>query len=84
MKINKILSLGGAGYIGSVLTEHFLDRNIKVKSFDNFIYKQNSCVLSYLNDKNYELVYGDISSLHDIDNAIKDVNNVIIFSRISR
>ena len=80
MKINKILILGGAGYIGSVLTEHFLDRNIKVKSFDNFIYKQNSCVLSYLNDKNYELVYGDISSLHDIDNAIKDVNNVIILA----
>ena len=38
----KILITGGAGYLGSVLCEHLLDRGYAVTVLDNLLYQQNS------------------------------------------
>ena len=35
----KILIIGGAGYIGCVLTSYFLDKKYSVTSLDNLIYR---------------------------------------------
>ena len=43
MKINqKIVVIGGAGYIGSVVSEFFLKRKFQIRSIDNLIYKQKN------------------------------------------
>ena len=34
----KILVIGGAGYIGSVLIEKLISKNLKVILFDKFVY----------------------------------------------
>ena len=44
----KILLVGGAGYIGSVLTEKFLKKNYKVKCLDALIYSQRYCIKPFL------------------------------------
>ncbi len=36
MSNRKILITGGAGFIGSNLTEHFLSKNYQVRVLDNF------------------------------------------------
>ena len=36
----KIILVGGAGYIGTVLTGHLLNEGYKVKCIDNLIYEQ--------------------------------------------
>ena len=44
----RILLIGGAGYIGSVLTRHLLDKGYKVRCYDNLIYKNNINILQIL------------------------------------
>ena len=41
-KSQNIVILGGAGYIGSVVSDYFLKKNFQVTSIDNLIYKQKS------------------------------------------
>ena len=40
--MKKVLITGGAGYLGSVLTEHLLNKGYKVTVLDNLMYKQTS------------------------------------------
>ena len=61
----KILLVGGSGYIGTVVSEHFLKNKNIVHIFDNFIYK-NKDHLDYF-FKNYE----------NIKIYTKDLNNVL-------
>ena len=55
----KILITGGAGYIGSVLTEDLLDLGYDVTIYDSFIYNQNSLNHFCLN-KNFSVINGDV------------------------
>ena len=36
--MKKILIIGGAGYVGTVVTSHFLKLGFKVNVLDNFVY----------------------------------------------
>ena len=56
----KIILVGGAGYIGTVLTDHLLNKGYKVKCIDNLIYGQNDCLSSFFKNKNYEFINIDI------------------------
>lgn len=57
----KILITGGAGYIGTVLTEELLKKDFveKVYVLDNLLYKQESCI-PFCHSPKYEFVYGDV------------------------
>ena len=57
----RVLITGGAGYIGSVLTEVLLDNGFKVTIFDNLIYKQTS-LLHLCNNKNFNFIKGDVTN----------------------
>ena len=57
----RVLITGGAGYIGSVLTEVLLDNGFKVTVFDNLIYKQTS-LLHLCNNKNFNFIKGDVTN----------------------
>lgn len=54
----EVLVTGGAGYIGSVLTELLLSRGMRVTVVDNFLYDQNS-LMSLCCSDSLEIVRGD-------------------------
>ena len=46
--LNKILIIGGEGYIGSVVVNYFLEKGLKVDSFDNLTYKNFNNVVDII------------------------------------
>ena len=51
--MKNILLIGGMGYIGSIITNYFLNKKYKVHVLDNVIYKQNYVLNSFINHKNF-------------------------------
>ena len=54
----KVLITGGAGYLGSVLCEHFLDAGHEVTALDNLLYAQKSLWHLCANPA-FDFVFGD-------------------------
>ena len=54
----KVLITGGAGYLGSILTEHLLNQDYKITSLDNLTYHQKS-PFNFVSNPDFEFVYGD-------------------------
>lgn len=53
-----VLITGGAGYIGSILTEHLLRRGDKVTAVDTLMYDDH-CLFQFCENPNYEFIRGD-------------------------
>ena len=73
----KILVTGGAGFIGSNLTEALLELNNKVICLDNFATGKKENILPFLTNPNYTLIEGDIRNISDCKLAVKDVDYVL-------
>ena len=56
--MERVLITGGAGYLGSVITGHLLEKGYHVTCLDNLTYKQKS-LLQYARHPNFEFIYGD-------------------------
>lgn len=75
-KINKnILVIGGAGFIGSHLTERLVSSKYNVCVFDNL-----SNTSKIYNSKLCKQVYGDISNLKDISDCVKEFKPDILIN----
>lgn len=75
--MKKILITGGAGFIGSNLTEHFLNKGYFVRCLDNFStgYKHN--IEEFVSNPNYELIEGDIRNLATCQIAVQGMDYVL-------
>jgi nucleoside-diphosphate-sugar epimerase len=74
--MNNILVTGGAGYIGSILTENLLELGFNVTVLDNFMYKQAS--LNHLcHNPRFNVVNGDIRNLAHVQPLLKDADVII-------
>ncbi len=78
--MKKILLIGGAGYVGTVLASHFLKKGYKVTVLDNFTYGNQFAVYSFLGDPDYRLVYGDMADRDCLTEASRDVTDVILLA----
>lgn len=78
--MSKILILGGAGYVGSVLSSHFLKANHNVVVIDNFVYGNQHTVSPYIGDPNYRIIKGDFSDKRILDKEIHGVDHVLILA----
>ncbi len=56
-----VLIIGGAGYIGSVLTEHLLARGYRVRCLDALIYNNQTTVLPFLAHPRYDFLNRDLT-----------------------
>jgi nucleoside-diphosphate-sugar epimerase len=72
----KVLITGGAGYLGSVLTETLLNKGYQVTVIDNLLYKQTSLV-PFSHNKNFNFILGDVRDLDLLKSLVK-THDVII------
>lgn len=72
----KILITGGAGYIGSLLTEKLLNNDHMVTVYDNFMYDQSS--LNHLcSNKNLSVIKGDVRNNNEILSILSTFDVII-------
>ncbi len=79
--MKKITLIGGGGYVGTAITEYFLNKKFKVNCVDNFIYKHKNVVDEFLKNKNFNLVNGCMSSLKK-DDKIFDTDAIVILAGV--
>ena len=72
-----ILITGGAGFIGSNLCKHFLEKEYKVVCYDNFATGHRKNIISLLNNDNFSLIEGDIRNLENCKKATQNVDYVL-------
>ncbi len=72
-----ILITGGAGFIGSNLTEYFLKKNYRVTCLDNFATGHRYNVEPFLSNLNYSLIEGDIRDFLACQHALEGVDYVL-------
>lgn len=75
----RILVVGGAGYIGSIVTEHLLARGFEVLVFDNLLRGHREAV-----PENAEFMLGDLANRNDLERAFeKNPDAVMHFAALS-
>jgi nucleoside-diphosphate-sugar epimerase len=75
-----ILIVGGAGYVGSVLTDHFLSRGHRVRSFDNLLYNHGLSVVPFLKNPDYQFINGDLANEAEFTAALDGITDVIMLA----
>lgn len=75
-----VLIVGGAGYVGSVLSDHFLKQGFQVRSFDNLLYNHGATVIPFLNNPNYQFLNGDLANEDDFVAALDGITDVIMLA----
>jgi UDP-N-acetylglucosamine 4-epimerase len=77
IKNRVILVTGGAGFIGSNLCETLLELDNIVVCFDNFSTGKVENIQSFLNNRNFRLIVGDIRNLDDCRKAVEGIDYVL-------
>jgi UDP-N-acetylglucosamine 4-epimerase len=76
LRNSRVLVTGGAGFIGSNLTESLLEAGNEVVCLDNFSTGKSKNIESFLNNPRYKLVEGDIRNSDDCAKAVSGVEYV--------
>jgi len=79
--IKKVLVIGGAGYLGSILCRKLLNKKYKVRVLDNLTYGDEGIKLLHKN-KNFEFLKRDIRNISDVVEAIRGVDAVVHLAAI--
>jgi nucleoside-diphosphate-sugar epimerase len=74
--VSSVLIIGGAGYIGSVLSRQLLAEGYRVRVLDNLTYGDHGVADLYDRD-GFTLVEGDMRSIETVVEAIEGVDAVI-------
>jgi len=75
-----ILLIGGAGYVGTVVTSHFLKKGYKITVLDNFVYNNQFAIEPYVGDPDYRVIKGDMINNSDLTLAATGITDVIILA----
>jgi UDP-N-acetylglucosamine 4-epimerase len=76
IKDKKILITGGAGFIGSNLCNYFIKNN-NIVCLDNFATGHFHNIAHLIENKNFELIEGDIRDYKTCENAVSGVDFVL-------
>ena len=76
MRNSSVLVTGGAGFIGSNLTESLLDAGNEVVCLDNFSTGKRKNIETFLSNPKFKLIEGDIRNYDDCVNAVKGIDIV--------
>ena len=73
----KILITGGAGFIGSNLTDHFLSLGHKIIVLDDLSTGFEKNISHHFDNPNFQFIRGDIRNLETCKKAVKDCDYVL-------
>lgn len=73
----KILITGGAGFIGSNLTEYFLAKNYEVVVLDNLATGHLKNISEFMDLPNFQFIEGDIRNLDTCHEAVRGCDYVL-------
>jgi len=76
-----VLVVGGAGYIGSLLSERLLQLGYKVRVLDALLYGKEP-LRPIERHPDFQLMIGDCRNIRDVVSAVKDVDAVIDLAAI--
>lgn len=76
--MKNILLIGGAGYVGTVVTAHFLKLGHKVTILDNFVYNNQFSMAPYIGDPDFKVYYGDMGVNKVLEEVSENITDVII------
>ena len=79
--MKKVLITGGAGYLGSVLTEVLLNKGYQVTVLDNLTYKQTS-VAPFSYNKNFKFILGDVRDTSLLKGLVQNHDIIIPLAAI--
>ena len=77
---DKILLVGGEGYIGNVVAQILLYNGYNVISLDNLLYRNQICVPSKAHYKSYQFIYGDMLTVDSMSQLIDLVDVVVLLA----
>ena len=79
----RILITGGAGYLGSIFTEHLLNQGevTNLVVYDNMMYNQTS-LISQTWRSNFEYVYGDVRDKELLKKYVEEADVIIPLAAI--
>ena len=75
-ELGKIMVTGGAGFIGSHLTEELIKENKNVVVLDNLSTGKNSNLSSCIDNKNCKLIIEDLKNQNQVLKHIKDIDTI--------
>jgi nucleoside-diphosphate-sugar epimerase len=76
----RVLLVGGAGYIGSVLSAYLLAHGYTVTCLDRMIYRHHHTVWPFVGAERYRFIRGDMGNPVDVARALEDVRQVVILA----
>jgi nucleoside-diphosphate-sugar epimerase len=77
----RVLITGGAGYLGSILTEHLLKKNHTVTVVDNLIYGEQN-LNHFCANPDFDFVYGDARNEALMTSLVKNADVIIPLAAI--
>lgn len=75
-RVKKVLVIGGAGYLGTILVEKLLQRGYTVKVLDSLLYGDEP-LKPFLSNPNFSLIVADVRHISNVTKAIQGVDAVI-------
>ena len=76
--MKKILLIGGAGYVGSVLVEDLLAAGFEVIVLDNLLYKNKYAIDKYLQHQSFNFINADFCNISSLNLPLKNVTDVVM------
>ena len=77
----KVLITGGAGYLGSVITETLLNNGYHVTCLDKLLFNQTS-LLQHTSNPNFKFVYGDVRNEIELERLCNEADVIIPLAAI--
>jgi nucleoside-diphosphate-sugar epimerase len=77
----RVLVVGGAGYIGSLLVERLLEKGYRVRVLDCLLYGDEP-LRTLRNHPNFELIVGDARNIQDVVRSVRGAESIIDLAAI--
>jgi nucleoside-diphosphate-sugar epimerase len=77
-----VLVIGGAGYVGCVLTDALLSRGYRVRVMDSFLYDHFHVAEGLIARFGTSLLVGDLRDMHALDQALDGITDVVLLASL--